>query len=113
MVYYHPGKVLEILSPSDKEVKSSDSQVQAVVETWDENIITYLVDPKLTGKISVGDIVLIDYNPTAEQPFRPKEVIVKILEGEKGKKIWESYKEYSKKRPKLKAQAVSQPPYIG
>lgn len=114
MVYYHPGKVLEIFSPRDKDIESSDSSTQAVVETWDENVITFLVDPRLVEKIKVGDFVLIDYNLVLDRAPRPRMVIVKILYGEKAKKVWEAYKEYFKKRPKIRAQVpVPQPPYIG
>lgn len=111
MVYYHVGRVLEILS--EKDTESSDLSVQAVVETWDENIITYLVDPKIKDKIKVGDIVLIDYNPTEKQPFRPKEIIIKILPNEKGEKIWNYYKEFFRKRPKIKLSVPEQQSYIG
>ncbi len=116
MVYYHPGKVLEVFRPKDKEVESADSSTQALVETWDENIITYAVDPKIEKEIKPGDIVLIDYNPTSQQPFRPKMIVVKILRGEKARKTWEAYKSYFKKRPKLKIKPqapVFKPPYIG
>ncbi len=111
MVYYHVGRVLEILS--EKDTASSDLSVQAVVETWDENIITYLVDPKIKDKIKVGDIVLIDYNPTETQPFRPKEIIVKVIPGEKGEKVWSYYKEFFRKRPKIKVSMPEQQSYIG
>jgi len=112
MVYYHVGKVLEILS--GKEVSSSDQSLQAVVETWDENVITYLVDPKLKDRIKVGDIVLIDYNPTEKQPFRPKEIIIKILHGEKGKRVWEYYKEFFKRRPRVRVRGTPEKQsYIG
>jgi hypothetical protein len=114
MVYYHVGKILEIFSSKDREISSSDSSVQALVETWDENVITYEVDPRISNELKVGDIVLIDYNPTSQQPFRPKMVIVKILRGEKARKTWEAYKEYFKKRPKAKpVQPVPPTPYIG
>jgi len=114
MVYYHVGKVLEIFYHRDKDIESSDSSVQALVETWDENVITYSVDPRLVDELKVGDIVLIDYNPTSQQPFRPKMIIVKILKGEKARKTWESYKEYYKKRPRRRVKTpVQQPPYIG
>ena len=116
MVYYHVGRILEIFSSSDKSIKSADASTQALVETWDENIITYAVDPKIANELKVGDIVLIDYNPTSQQPFRPKMIIVKILGGEKGKKTWEAYKEYFKKRPKLRVSIPkfkAQQSYIG
>lgn len=114
-MYYHPGIVLEVIFPKEKEVESSDNSVQAVVETWDENIITYLVDPRISDKIKAGDVVLIDYNPTSEQPFRPRQLIIKILHGEKGRKIWEAYKEYFKRRPKGRPIQVpiKHPEYIG
>lgn len=114
MVYYHPGKILEIFYPKDKDIKSSDSSVQALVETWDENVITYETDQRIVDELKVGDIVLIDYNPTATQPFRPRMVIIKILKGEKARKTWEAYKEYYKKSPKTRVKIPpSQPPYIG
>lgn len=114
MVYYHVGKVLEIFYSKDRDIESSDSSVQALVETWDENVITYSVDPRLVNDLKVGDVVLIDYNPTSTQPFRPKMLIVKILKGEKAKKTWDSYKEYYKKRPRKRVKTpMPQPPYIG
>ncbi|HKZ45416.1 MAG TPA: hypothetical protein VJ343_01805 [archaeon] len=116
MVYYHPGRVLEIFYPKSKEVDSADSSVQALVETWDENVITYSVDPRIADDLKVGDVVLIDYNPTSEQPFRPKMVVTKILKGEKAKKTWGFYKDYYKKRPKARPDqmpSVSQPSYVG
>ena len=40
---YHPGKVIAVLSPADKGVRSSDSSVQATLRMWDDNVITMLV----------------------------------------------------------------------
>lgn len=116
MVYYHPGIIVEIFSPRDRDIESSDSSTQALIETWDENVISYEVDPKIAEDVKVGDVVLIDYNPTSQQPFRPKMIVVKILRGEKGKKTWDAYKEYFKKRPKMKTPQMppmSQPSYVG
>ena len=113
MVYYHVGRVLEIFSPRDKNVKSSDLTAQALIETWDENTMTFLVDPKLVDKLKEGDIVLLDYNPISEKMAIPKMIIVKILYGQKAKKTWDAYKEYFKKRPKLKPAQPIQAPYPG
>ena len=114
MVYYHVGKVLEIFSPKDKDVKSADQTAQALVETWDENTMTFLIEPKLINDLKEGDIVLLDYNPISEKLAMPKMVITKILYGEKARRTWEAYKEYFKKRPKVKIKAMpSQYPGIG
>ncbi|MCX6769820.1 MAG: hypothetical protein NT051_04035, partial [Candidatus Micrarchaeota archaeon] len=60
---YHPGKVSVVLSPSDKNITSSDSSVQAVLRMWDENVLTMQVAPKIASKIREGDTVLADYRP--------------------------------------------------
>ncbi len=99
MVYYHVGRVIEVLKPG-KDVKSSDSSVQAVVETWDENVITFNVHTKLKQRIRPGDYVLIDYTPISEKIVMPKMLIIKIISGDKAKKIWEAYKEYYRRRPR-------------
>ncbi|MCD6402876.1 MAG: hypothetical protein J7K98_00930 [Candidatus Aenigmarchaeota archaeon] len=99
---------MEVLKPGKKDTISSDSSVQAVVETWDENIITFKVASRLASKIREGDIVLIDYSPISEKIVMPKMVIVKILRGEKGKKVWEVYKEFYRRKPKYRK--LSSPP---
>ena len=62
---YHPGKVVAVLSASDKGISSADSSVQATLRMWDENVLTMLVAPKIASKVREGDTVLCDYRPEA------------------------------------------------
>lgn len=93
---YHPGKILDVHLPSDKQIVSGDDGVQATVEMWDENLFTFLVNPKISKKVRTGDIVLIDYRCT-DKPV-PNHLIVKILKGDKGKNVWNKYSEYFNKK---------------
>lgn len=113
---YHPGKVIEVLRKNDKDVVSSDETTQAVLEMWDENILTLIVNPKIDSKIKEGQIVLVDYRPDEkrEAPV-PKHEVVKILSGKKATNVWNSYRDMLEKRNR-KANAVAKPPaqsYIG
>ena len=113
---YHPGKVIEILRKSDKEIISADETTQAILEMWDENILTLLVCQKIEPKIKIGQIVLVDYRPDEKHnPPVPKHEIVKIICGKKADATWNTYKEMHEKR-KRKANAAPKPPaqsYIG
>ena len=109
---YHPGKVLDVHLPSEKQIVSADNDVQATVEMWDENIFTFLVNQKLGKKIKAGDVVLVDYRYT-DKPA-PNHIIIKILKGEKGKRIWETYTGYySKKREKDRGAKIPVPGHYG
>jgi len=117
MVYYHIGRVIEVLRPG-KDVVSADTSTQAVVETWDENVITFEVARKLASKIKPGDIVLIDYTPISSKVVMPKMVITKIIKGKKAETIWEEYKEYFRRRPRVKPSTPKvvqrpKPTYVG
>ncbi len=61
---YHPGKVLAVFSTKDKNVRG-ESNVQATLEMWDENVITFLVAPEIAESIKKGDIALVDYRPVS------------------------------------------------
>ncbi|PIT83965.1 hypothetical protein COU37_05795 [Candidatus Micrarchaeota archaeon CG10_big_fil_rev_8_21_14_0_10_45_29] len=113
---YHPGKVIEVIRPSEKEVTSSDTSVQAVLDMWDENIITLEVSAKIAAKIKEGQVVLVDYRPDEkfEAPV-PRHLVAKILEGKKAKKVWEAYsqmQERKKRRVAVKAQPSPAQSYI-
>jgi len=95
---YHPGKVLEIFNSKDKSISSADESTQATLDMWDENIITFVVAPKIAGKIKKGDVALVDYRPFSNNLAMPKHVIIKILSGNKGKELWSIYKDYLKKK---------------
>jgi hypothetical protein len=94
---YHPGKILKLFSPKDKDVVSADENFHALVEMWDEHIFTVLVDAKLAQKIREGDVVIIDYYPISAQSQIPKRIVVKILRGKASEFLWTNYKNYHKK----------------
>ena len=109
---YHPGKVIEVLRPTDKQIHAADATAQATLRMWDENILTLMVSPKLASKISPGQMVLVDYRPAPEhhQPV-PVHIIIKIIEGKKAETIWAAYREmYERQR---RAQASQAQSYIG
>jgi hypothetical protein len=118
---YHPGKVIEIFNSKDKNVKSADATTQALLEMWDENMITVLVEAQLSKDIKKGDIVLVDYRPLNNTPT-PRLTVTKILRGNSGKDTWNAYKDHFKKQKvkpvvqKVSALAPSQPQdqhYVG
>ncbi|MBI2583540.1 MAG: hypothetical protein HYW25_02635 [Candidatus Aenigmarchaeota archaeon] len=89
---YHPGKVVKVLAG-----KESNDPTQAVLEMWDDNLLTFLVDSRIASEVKEGDIVLVDYRSVT--PANPNShVIVKILHGGDASGIWRKYKEsYEKK----------------
>ena len=107
---YHPGKVVEVIRPSEKEVVSSDASVQAVLDMWDENIITLDVSAKIAPSIKEGQVVLVDYRPDEkfEAPV-PRHLVAKILEGKKAKKIWNAYAEMQERKKRRAAKPQPSP----
>ncbi len=103
---YHPGKVVKLLSPKDKDVISADENLHALVEMWDENIFTVIVDAKLAAKIKEGDLVIVDYYPIAAQSQMPKRIVTKIVRGKPAEAIWSAYKAYQKKQVTMKETAM-------
>ncbi len=106
---YHIGKVLNVLK-SGKEVVSCDDSVQAVAEMWDKNILTFLVDPKISGQLKKADFVLVDYKPIGEKIPVPRHIIVKILKGKTAEEVWKEYKKYFADKHKKAANSQIQPP---
>lgn len=118
---YHPGKVMEIFNSKDKNVKSADASTQALLEMWDENMITVLVETQLNKDIKKGDVVLVDYRPLNNTPT-PRLTVTKILRGTSGKETWNVYKDHFRKQKakpvvqKVSASALSHPQeqhYVG
>ncbi|MEM7819324.1 MAG: hypothetical protein QXD48_00665 [Candidatus Aenigmatarchaeota archaeon] len=113
---YHPGKVLEVFKPKDRNIESSDNSTQAALEMWDENLITVLVDQQISKSIKKGDIVLVDYRPLPNTSA-PRLTITKILKGAMAKDIWKRYKEYQKKiktkKPVIQKIPIPQEHYVG
>jgi len=112
---YHPGKVVAVLSPSDKGVLSEDASVQATLRMWDENVLTMLVAPKLSRKIKEGDIVLCDYRPEGKMSVPvPRNVVVKVLRGKQAERMWAEYREVHEKKSRRESkEKQSQQSYIG
>jgi len=112
---YHPGKVVAVLSPSDKGILSADASVQATLRMWDENVLTMIVAPKLSTKIKEGDVVLCDYRPEEKMSVPvPKNIVVKILKGKQADKMWAEYREvHEKKSRRENKEKQSQQSYIG
>ncbi len=90
---YHPGKVLNVYKEKNN--------TQATVEMWDENLFTLHVSNNISSKLKKGDIVLIDYRPISDKLPVPRQLITKIFN--KKEDIWNTYKEYFKKK---KAEAL-------
>ena len=95
---YHPGKIIRLLSPQDKDVISADQSVHALVEMWDENVFTVLIDERLGTKPKEGDVVIVDYYPISPQSQVPKRVVTKILRGKAAELLWSTYKVYQRKQ---------------
>ncbi|MDD5162697.1 MAG: hypothetical protein PHD95_00650 [Candidatus ainarchaeum sp.] len=92
---FHIGKVVKVFKSADKDVIGVDSSIQALTLMWDENLVTVSVKEGLGEKIKDGDIVLIDYSPTSPNIPVPKQIAIKILRGETGKKAWKEYEEFN------------------
>jgi hypothetical protein len=112
---YHPGKVIAVLSSTDKSVLSSDATTQATLQMWDENVLTMIVAQKLASKIREGDIVLADYRPQKGLSVPvPSNIVVKILRGKAGDKVWHEYREvYDKRKKSERNEKQAQQSYIG
>ena len=115
---YHPGKVVAVLSASDKGIASADSSVQATLRMWDENVLTMLVAPKIASKVREGDTVLCDYRPEAKMSVPvPRNVVVKILRGKQAERMWAEYREVHERKKKHENKEMkekfAQQSYIG
>jgi len=99
---FHPGKVMDIYSGSDKAVVSADASIQAMVKMWDGHTLVINADPRLKAKLKLGDIVLVDYYPSDKfkNPV-PSIQITKVLRGDKARHIVEEYKSYFKRVRKI------------
>lgn len=94
---YHLGKIIDVFSKAGKAL-SSDSSVQAQLEMWDENLLTFDVHPVLAEKIAKDQIVLVEYSMRAPQV--PENQIIKILDTKQGEDAWKRQKNYLNQRKK-------------
>lgn len=118
---HHPGEVLEIFKPNDSDIKSADEDTLATVKMWDENILTLVVDSKISNNINIGDKVLVDYRPVqvptnTTAPILAKQVIAKVIKGKRAENIWKEYRKFFEQQRQRQSQTmVSRQPesYIG
>jgi hypothetical protein len=101
---YHPGKVLEMFPKKAKE-----DSTQAMVEFWDENLSTVLVDRNIENTIKKGDTVLVDYYPAEAKPHNPRWIAVKVVEEKKAEAVWKRYKQHHSKLKMMQSSTVMQP----
>lgn len=109
---FHPGKITGIYRPKDKDVHSSDDSTQAMVEMWDDNLFTCMVEPKIAAKLKEGDVVLVDYRPLSEKSAVPRQVISKIVYKKKAQNLLEQYSDYKRQR-KQEVAKQQQKTYMG
>ena len=117
---HHPAEVLEIFRPNDKDIRSADEDTLATVKMWDDNILTLVVEQKISTDINVGDKVLVDYRPvsiptSANIPMIAKQTITKILKGKRAEIVWKEYKKFfeqQRQRPQTTVQRPAES-YIG
>ncbi len=110
---FHVGRVLEVFSADDKSIIGFDNTAQALLDMWDENMITVAIDSHLTKSIKKDDIVLVDYTPSQTGP---RMVVIKILRAEVAKRTWKNYKDnFEKLRAKgqIKGAAANRQSYVG
>ncbi len=106
---YHVGKVVEIFHSDDKNIVSFENNTQALLDMWDENLITLGIDPHISKQVKKNDILLVDYNQTRTGP---KMVAVKVLRGDIAKKTWDRYKQHFEKLRNTKG-ATAKQSYVG
>lgn len=98
LTFYHVGKVVKLVDA--KNSKNFDKKRKAVIEMWDNNIITCetgVANPR------DGDFVLVRFNGLVQgnnNIFMNPSAITDILTKEAGQEIWQSYKGfYEKAKP--------------
>lgn len=94
---FHPARVIEVFSPANKSIDSSDGRTQVMLDMWDENLFTFEVHPDIASKVKVDDIVLVDYSPMSAGSPVPKRIVTKILKGNTAKHTWNRYKDFLEK----------------
>jgi len=115
---HHPGEVMALFKPKDKDVKSSDSDTLATVKMWDENLLTLVVDAAIASDIKEGDKVLVDYRPhniaSNEKPaIVQKQLITKIIRGDRAEAVWKEYKRWYNVQKQKATQQQMMSDYMG
>ncbi len=92
------GRVLKIFKPGAKDVFSSDFNVHALLEMWDDVRLTALVHAGIAEKLKQGDFVVTEIVPISQNIFR--HVTVKVIRGKQGEETWREYKGFLEKKQK-------------
>lgn len=106
---FHVGKVLKVFGSDEKTAIGHDKSVQVLLEMWDENLLIVGCEDGLGEKIKEADVVLVDYTPLNVNAPVPRQIIVKLLRGELGKKTWERFGTYNEKRRADSGDSIQQP----
>jgi hypothetical protein len=91
LVFYHIGKVVKVIDKNNS--KNLDKKYKAVIEMWDNNIITCEIG---NANVKDNDFVIVLFNGLvqAQGVFMRPEIITDILSQEAGQQIWEKYKSF-------------------
>lgn len=96
--FYHIGKVVKVVDP--KTSKNFDKKRKAVIEMWDNNIITCETG---TANPKDGDFVIVRFMGIVQgnnNIFMNPSQITDIVPEDSGERIWSSYKGfYDKAKP--------------
>ncbi len=125
---FHLGKVVELFGNDDWDYKKlgseirldkkygstvmcrSNAPIQATIEMWDDNVMTFVIDDDIVEGMEIGDIVLVDYTltPSGKDGIPiPRNTIVKVMKGGVGERAWTKYREFHQKRMQVVTQAQS------
>lgn len=89
LVFYHIGKIVKVINKNNS--KNVDKTQKAVIEMWDNNIITCEI-----GNVNPkdDDFVIVRFNGLiqAQGVFMRPETVTDILSQEAGQQIWDKYK---------------------
>lgn len=92
------GKIVRVLNSKEKDMISADNNVLAVLEMWDDIILTALVHAGLNEKIKAGDYAITEVQMLG--PNMMRHMVVKVMSGKSGEDTWKLYRKmYNKRNP--------------
>lgn len=89
--FYHVGKVVKVLSKGNS--KNIDKKNKAVIEMWDNNVITCEIGASAPKD---GDFVIVIFSGMVQTQgvFMKPVTITDILSEDSGQQIWDKYKSF-------------------
>jgi hypothetical protein len=98
LIFYHIGRIVKLVDP--KNSKNFDKKRKAVIEMWDNNIITCETGPASPHD---GDFVIVRFKGIIQgnnNLFMNPSEITDILSNSTGEQVWQNYKSfYDKTKP--------------